>query len=100
MASPNVSFEIQVLADKHWVVAQFADDEAKAKAFADNLLQKGNHSAVRVVRDFRRLDGLHTETVIQEKTTTVKQTADVSLSPIAEAPPCSRLADFYGPGDG
>lgn len=98
MASPNVSFEIQVLADKHWVVAQFADDEEKAKAFADSLLQKGNHSAVRVVRDFRRLDGLHSETVIQEKTTTVKAAAvDVSLSPIHDAPPCSQLADFYGP---
>lgn len=97
MASPNVSFEIQVMADKHWVVAQFADDEEKAKAFADNLLQKGNHSAVRVVRDFKRLDGLHTETVIQEKTTTVKQTVDLSLSPISDAPLCSELADFYGP---
>lgn len=97
MANPNVSFEIQVMADKHWVVAQFADDEEKAKAFADNLLQKGNHSAVRVVRDFKRLDGLHTETVIQEKTTTVKPTVDLSLSPISDAPMCSELADFYGP---
>ena len=98
MVSPNVSFEIQVLSDKHWVVAQFADDEEKAKAFADNLLQKGNHSAVRVVRDFRRMDGLHTETVIQEKTATVRATAaDVSLSPISDAPPCAQLADFYGP---
>jgi hypothetical protein len=96
MASPNVSFEIQVMADKHWVVAQFADDEEKAKAFADNLLQKGNHAAVRVVRDFRRLDGLHTETVIQEKTGTVKAgAADVSLSPITDAPLCTQLADFY-----
>lgn len=97
MANPNVSFEIQVMADKHWVVAQFADDEEKAKAFADNLLQKGNHSAVRVVRDFKRLDGLHTETVIQEKTTTVKPTVDLSLSSISDAPMCSELADFYGP---
>ncbi|HLO78555.1 MAG TPA: hypothetical protein VK196_19040, partial [Magnetospirillum sp.] len=72
MSPPNVSFEIQVLTDKHWVVAEFATDEAKAKAFADNLLQKGNHSAVRVVRDRRGADGLHKETVIQEKTATPK----------------------------
>lgn len=97
MSAPNVSFEIQVLADKHWVVAQFASEEAQAKALADNLLQKGNHSAVRVVRDRRGADGLHKETVIQEKTATVKQTADLSLSPIAEAPPCRELADFYRP---
>lgn len=98
MSSPNVSFEIQVMADKHWVVAQFADDEEKAKAFADNLLQKGNHTAVRVVRDFRRLDGLHTETVIQEKTTTLRApVVDVSLSAISEAPVCTQLADFFNP---
>lgn len=96
MSPPNVSFEIQVLTDKHWVVAEFATDEAKAKAFADNLLQKGNHSAVRVVRDRRGADGLHKETVIQEKTATPKAgAADVSLSPVKEAPVCRALADFY-----
>lgn len=97
MSPPNVSFEIQVLTDKHWVVAEFATDEAKAKAFADNLLQKGNHSAVRVVRDRRGADGLHKETVIQEKTATPKAgAADISLSPVKEAPVCRALADFYG----
>jgi hypothetical protein len=93
---PNVSFEIQVLTDKHWVVAEFATDEAKAKAFADNLLQKGNHSAVRVVRDRRGADGLHKETVIQEKTAAPKSgSADISLSPVKEAPVCRALDDFY-----
>lgn len=97
MSGPNVSFEVQVLTDKNWVVAQFASDEAAAKAFADNLLQKGNHSAVRVVRDRVGIDGLHRETVIQEKTATVKATTDLSLSPISEAPVCRELGDFYGP---
>ncbi len=97
MSPPNVSFEIQVLTDKHWVVAEFATDEAKAKAFADNLLQKGNHAAVRVVRDRRGADGLHKETVIQEKTATPKSGgADISLSPVKEAPVCRALGDFYG----
>ncbi|MBX9633946.1 MAG: hypothetical protein K2X44_03105 [Magnetospirillum sp.] len=94
---PNVSFEIQVLTDKHWVVAEFASDEAKAKAFADNLLQKGNHSAVRVVRDRRGADGLHKETVIQEKTATPRSSGpDIALSPVSEAPVCRELGDFYG----
>ncbi|MBC7906445.1 MAG: hypothetical protein H7Y60_06815 [Rhodospirillaceae bacterium] len=93
---PNVSFEIQVLTDKNWVVAEFASDEAKAKAFADNLLQKGNHSAVRVVRDRRGADGLHKETIIQEKTATPRSTGpDISLSPVSEAPVCRELGHFY-----
>ncbi|NFV80869.1 hypothetical protein [Magnetospirillum aberrantis] len=94
---PNVSFEIQVLTDKHWVVADFANDEAKARAFADNLLQKGNHAAVRVVRDRRGLDGLHTETVIQEKTAAPRTGGpDLSLAPVKDAPLCRSLGDFYG----
>ena len=97
MSAPNVSFEIQVLTDKHWVVAEFATDEAKAKAFADNLLQKGNHSAVRVVRDRRGVDGRHKETVIQEKTAAPKSGGpDISLSPVKDAPVCRALSDFYG----
>lgn len=96
MSPPNVSFEIQVLTDKHWVVAEFASDEAKACAFADNLLQKGNHAAVRVVRDRRGVDGLHKETVIQEKTATPRSGGpDLSLAPVKDAPLCRSLADFY-----
>lgn len=97
MSGPGVSFEIQVLRDSHWVVTEFASDEAKAKAFADNLLQKGNHAAVRVVRDRRGVDGLHKETVIQEKTATQRQSGpDISLSPVHDAPLCRELGDFYG----
>lgn len=96
MSGPPVSFEIQVLTDKNWVIAEMITDEAKAKAFADNLLQTGNHAAVRVVRDYRRADGLHSETVIQEKKATERQASEVGLCPITEAPLCSELPDFYG----
>jgi hypothetical protein len=98
MSGPRVSFEVQVLEDKHWVVAQFLSDESQAKVFADNLLQKGNHAAVRVVKDWQRLDGSHTETVVHEKTGEVKgQGADLSLGAIADAPVCRALDDFYKP---
>lgn len=97
MSHPNASFEIQVLADKNWVVLELASDETQAKAFADNLLQKGNHSAVRVVRDIRRLDGTHSETIIQEKTAQPRsQGADLALGVIQDAPLCQDLADFLG----
>lgn len=95
--SRNVSFEVQVLTDKNWVIAETAKDENQAKAFADNLLQTGNHAAVRVVRDWTRPDGLHAETVVLEKQSTEKKGADLSLAPITDAPPCRELADFYGP---
>ncbi|MGE5546016.1 MAG: hypothetical protein ACM33T_03895 [Solirubrobacterales bacterium] len=95
MSAPRTSFEIQVLTDKNWVIAEMATDEKSALAFAENLLQSGNHAAVRVVRDYLRGDGLHAETVIQEKKAPEKKAGDVSLSPVTEAPVCRELGDFY-----
>ncbi|MBI3444309.1 MAG: hypothetical protein HY055_02835, partial [Magnetospirillum sp.] len=92
---PKTSFEVQVLADKNWVIAEMAPDEAKAKAFAENLLQAGNHAAVRVVKDFERIDGTHSETVILEKKAAEKAGGDPQLTTITEAPPCTELEDFY-----
>ena len=95
MNGKATSFEVQVLRDKRWVLAEVAADEANAVAFADNLLQKGNHEAVRVVRDFRRTDGLHSETVVHEKTADDRRKGDLSVAPVAEAPICRRTGDFY-----
>jgi hypothetical protein len=90
----RTSFEVQVLTDKNWVIAQLHEDEGKAKAFADSLLKTGNHAAVRVVRDYQRADGSHTETVVEEKKGELRGGGDLSLAPITEAPPCTGLDDF------
>jgi len=95
MSGKSTSFEVQVLKDKNWVVETISTDETQAKEFADNLLQTTNHAAVRVVRDFQRIDGLHTETVIHEKKATEKGDKDLSLAAISEAPTCVELAEFY-----
>ncbi|MDO8608323.1 MAG: hypothetical protein Q7R40_17450 [Phaeospirillum sp.] len=96
MSTPKTSFEVQVLEDKHWVIAEMAGDEDKAKAFAENLLQTGNHAAVRVVKDYQRIDGTHTETVLLEKQAASKGPGDPTLASITEAPLCAALEDFYG----
>ena len=96
MNAPKTSFEVQVLEDKHWVIAEMAGDEDKAKAFAENLLQAGNHAAVRVVKDYQRIDGTHTETVLLEKQAAAKGPSDPTLANITSAPLCAELEDFYG----
>ena len=96
MNAPKTSFEVQVLEDKHWVIAEMAADEDKAKAFAENLLQAGNHAAVRVVKDYQRIDGTHTETVLLEKQAAAKGPSDPTLANITSAPLCAELEDFYG----
>ena len=96
MNTPKTSFEVQVLDGKHWVIAEMAGDEAKAKAFAENLLQAGNHAAVRVVKDYLRIDGTHSESVLMEKQAAAKAAGDPTLAQITEAPLCASLEDFYG----
>lgn len=96
MSQRATSFEIQVLQDKHWVIQEIAGDEAAAVSFAENLLQKGNLEAVRVVRDFQRTDGSHTETVVLEKAGDGKVKSDLSISPVQDAPLCRSADDFLG----
>lgn len=95
MSPSKTSYEVQVLDGKNWVIAEMAPDEAKAKAFAENLLQAGNHAAVRVIKDFERIDGTHSETVILEKKCEEKGGGDPTLTTITEAPVCSDIEDFY-----
>ncbi|RAU22271.1 hypothetical protein CU669_09105 [Paramagnetospirillum kuznetsovii] len=96
MSGPKTSFEVQVMEDKHWVIAEMAGDEEKAKAFAESIAQAGNHSAVRVVKDYQRIDGTHTETVVLEKQIAAKGPSDPTLANITDAPLCAELEDFYG----
>jgi hypothetical protein len=95
MKPKSTSFEVQVLQDKRWVVNQVIDDESAAVEFADNLLSKSNYTAVRVVRNFARQDGLHSETVVLEKTKAAQKT-EISTSTVGEAPICTELSDAFG----
>ncbi len=95
MTGRATSFEVQVLQEKRWVLTEVVEDEATAIQFADSLLNKSSYEAVRVVRDFKRIDGLHSETVVHEKASS-GQKIDISLTPVAEAPVCTELGDLYG----
>src|SRR5579859_2794066 len=95
MKPKSTSFEVQVLKDQRWVLSQVVLDEGEAIQFADNLLSKSSYTAVRVVRDFARQDGLHSETVLVEKTKE-QQKKEVSTATVNEAPICTELADAYG----
>jgi hypothetical protein len=94
MKPKSTSFEVQVMKDQRWVLSQVVTGEEEAISFADNLLSKSNYTAVRVVRDFARQDGLHSETVLLEKTKEA-QKKEVSTATVNEAPICTELADAY-----
>ena len=95
MASKSTSFEVQVLQDERWVLNKIIDDEGAAVEFADNLLTKDNYTGVRVVRDFARQDGLHSEKVLLEKSKTPQKT-EITTSTVSEAPVCTEASDAFG----
>ncbi len=95
MKPKSTSFEVQVLQDKRWVLNQVVTEEGAAIEFADNLLSKSNYTAVRVVRDFARQDGMHSEKVLLEKTKAA-QKAEISTSTVGDAPICTEVSDAFG----
>jgi hypothetical protein len=94
MRPKSTSYEVQVFQDQHWVLSQVVEGEGEAIEFADNLLSRENYQAVRVVRDFKRLDGMHKETVLVEKTKAAKK-QELTTATLAEAPICAELADAF-----
>jgi len=91
----RASFEVQILDGKRWVLQEVVGDEASAVQFADALISKSNQQAVRVVRDFKRADGLHSETVVIEKTGGTAAKPDLTPAQINDAPVCTELGQAY-----
>ncbi len=92
----RTSYEVQILQDKHWIIQEVIEAEDEAVSFAESLVQKGNLEAVRVIRDFSRQDGTHSETVVMEKTGDGKAKPDTAIAPVQDAPLCDHPDDFLG----
>ena len=95
MKSKSTSFEVHVLQEQRWVVNKVISEEVAALQFAENLLSKTNYTAVRVVRDFARQDGMHSQTILHEKTKAA-QKVEVTTQVVADAPICLELDDAFG----
>lgn len=88
-------FEIQVMRDGRWLVADIADDERAAEKEAKRRFGDATLEAVRVVRDRATKDGLHAEKVVLELTRSVTAQKPLTIMPIETAPVCESVSDFY-----
>jgi hypothetical protein len=95
MKPKSTTYEVQVFQDQRWVLSQVVEGEGDAIQYADNLLSRENYEAVRVVRDFARLDGMHHETVLLEKTKAAKK-QELTTATLNEAPICTEVAEAFG----
>lgn len=90
-------FTVQALSGDRWVLDTTYEDEAKARAYAQNLLKNSKNDGVRVQREKRRADGAYDEQVLFESVKKGDKKKDFSLSEITSAPMCESLADLYQP---
>lgn len=94
MSGGRASFEVQVQSDERWTIEDVRPTEAEARTLAMALIAKKRHSAVRVVKFWRRSDGLTTETVILHESVSIGETK-VTPGPIEDAPHCKKVRDYY-----
>jgi hypothetical protein len=94
MAGGKASFEIQAMRDNRWVAEGLRDTEESAKQAAKQLFGKGACTGVRVVKNWQRMDGNVTETVVYTETREAAA-PKVTASPIEQAPVCKTLGDYY-----
>ena len=96
MSGGRASFEIQVQSEERWTIEEERDSEAAAHSVAKALIAKRQHRAVRIVKFWRRSDGIVTETVIFSETMGAGETK-VTPGQIEEAPHCKKMRDYYRP---
>ncbi|MEO5375720.1 MAG: hypothetical protein H7840_15865 [Alphaproteobacteria bacterium] len=96
MAGKQVSFEIHLFRENRWVMDTVLSDEAKARAFAQSILSDKKIEGVRIIKEWRRLDGTFGEDTIFEKMKSPNKKKDLSISEITAAPKCEAFQDLYG----
>lgn len=94
MSGGRASFEVLVQSDERWTIEEQRSTEAEARAIAMALIAKRRHSAVRVVKYWRRADGLVTETVILHESVSMSE-GKVTPGQIEDAPHCKKVRDYY-----
>lgn len=94
MSGGRASFEVQVQSDERWTIEDQCDNEGAARAAAQAVAGKRAHSAVRIIKYWKRSDGVITETVLFQQSLSV---ADVKVTPgvIEDAPYCKKMRDYY-----
>lgn len=80
-----------------WVTESARDKEADARQLAEKLLSNKACAGARVVRNWTNRDGTMTESVLFEKTQTVRNDGPVRINPIEGCPPrCEKSRDYFG----
>jgi hypothetical protein len=94
MSGGRASFEVQGQSDERWVIEDQCDSEAAARTAATALAAKRAHRAVRIIKYWKRADGVVTETVLFQQALSAPE-VKVAPAPIEDTPYCKKIRDYY-----
>jgi hypothetical protein len=95
MPAGRASFEVQVQRSGTWMTEEIREAEVQAKTVMQSLISLGRHEGVRLVKCWERADGTISETVLQTEMLS-RDSGRVTIVSIDDAPPCKKIADYYG----
>lgn len=96
MFRKKIKFEVQTLHDGRWILQEFCDDEAAAKALAQKLLKSRTIEGARVIRDWQRNDERHVERVIfSEEKQRRPEKETIVANQIESANQCDAYEDYF-----
>lgn len=94
MVGGRASFEIQALRDNHWQTEVVEETEVLARSAAKTILAKPFCQGVRIIKNWRRADGIVTENIIYTELRE-PEPPRVTIIPIEEAPLCLQTNEYY-----
>lgn len=90
----EIRYEIHVCSDERWTIYTDAQTKLRAIEEARSILGGGKFDAVKVTED----RGQISDTVVFEEASKGKVVQEVTVTPVTEAPLCTKLEDIYGIG--
>ena len=97
MATPRYSFEVETRHGSRWVIDCIRDQETHARKRAAELLGDPKCAGARVIRSWKRPDGVAVDTEIFSQTREVKDDGPVHITPVETVQGnCQTLKDFLG----
>ena len=97
MTQGRAKFEVHKLQEERWVLEHITPIEAEAMAKATAVLGSGTCEGIRVIREWKRGDGIHTEKVVREEMAPEDSSKEkkFSLSSVDTANLCEDFADIF-----
>jgi hypothetical protein len=97
MATPQYSFEVETRYGTRWVTESVLNHESQARSRAKELFADAKCAGVRIIRTWKRPDGVTVDTELFSETREIKDDASARITPVDTVTgKCQTVKDFFG----